>query len=322
MSRARSAAIFSGLALGALASAWGYSRWLVRRGEAYEASELRSPERTLDLDGVGIHYHDEGEGEPVVLLHGMGASMFGFRRNIPALTEKYRVLALDLPGFGYSDRPLDADYSLSGQTKVVRAFMAARNVERAVVLGHSMGGAIAQRLAYSEPEAVSRLILVNSAPANRLRLPPWMAVSRLRPLLGTLGVLTIQMGPWREMVLRNAVWDDRLLTPETLEGYFLPFRVRGTARALAQTLAHRARDENINLSRIGQPALLLWGEGDHWIGVPVAAAMKRHLPDARLMVVREAAHLVLEEQPEASNEAVLSFLAEGERKARRRRRSA
>lgn len=318
MSRARSAAILSGLALGALASAWGYSR-LVRRGEAYEASELRAPGRTLDIDGVGIHYHDEGEGEPVVLLHGMGASMFGFRHNIPALAEKYRVLALDLPGFGYSDRPLDFDYSLTAQAKVVREFMAARGVERAAVLGHSMGGAIAQRLAYSDPAAVSRLILVNSAPANRVIVPAWMALSPLRPLLGTLGMLALQVGPWRETVLRNAVWDDTLLTHETLEGYFRPFRLRGTVRALAQTLADRARDENIDISRIEQPTLLLWGEGDPLIGVPVAAAMKRHLPDARLIVVPQAAHLVLEEQPEASNEALLAFLAEGRQRARRRR---
>ncbi len=320
MSRGRSAAILGSLALGALVSAWGYSRLMLRRGEVYEASDLREPDRTIDVDSVGIHYLDQGQGEPIVLLHGMGASIFGFRHTIPALAERYRVLALDLPGFGYSDRPPDADYSLSGQMRVVREFMARRGVERAALLGHSMGGAIAQRLACTHPEAVSKLMLVNSAPANRVVVPSWVAMSPLRPLLGTLGMLALQMGPWREAVLRHAVWDDTLLTRDTLEGYFRPFQIRGTARALGKMLADRARDADIDIPSIAQPTLLLWGEGDPWIGLPLAEAMRRLLPDARLVVIHQAGHLPLEEQPDAANEALLAFLGEERRAPARRRR--
>jgi pimeloyl-ACP methyl ester carboxylesterase len=125
----------------------------------------------VEVDGVPIHYVEAGQGKAVLLIHGLGASTFSFRHTIPELAQRYRVIALDLKGFGYSARP-QSDYSLTAQAALVRQVMDRLGVERAAVVGHSMGGAVAMRLALGYPERVSRLVLVASATDRELRRLP------------------------------------------------------------------------------------------------------------------------------------------------------
>jgi len=291
----------------AFAGLYAYAWYAVRRFEDLEPESAGAPGTFLDVDGVRLHYVEAGQGEPVVLIHGLGASTFSFRYLIPELAQAYRVIALDLKGFGYSARPAGGDYSQTAQAALVEQAMARLGVERAAVIGHSMGGAVAMRLALLAPARISRLVLVASATDHEMRrgvLPARL----FRPLLPLGALLAWHRRRVRRLWFRTAVHDPAHLTPDVLEGYFRSSRMKGHMRALGALLAHRSRDEPLAPERIQQPALILWGEHDRWLPLARGEELARRIPNARLLPIRTAGHLPLEEQPESCNRAILAFL--------------
>jgi pimeloyl-ACP methyl ester carboxylesterase len=299
-----------GLAAGAAGALWAYPRWLIARSEDRDLAEVARPGQVLHLDGLDIHYLDKGRGPALVLIHGLGGSLYNFRYNIPALARMFRVLALDLKGFGYSARPLGADYSQTAQAHLVADFMDRLDVGRVAVLGHSLGGAIALRLAVLFPQRVARLILVASAPPVRL-VPP-LGDAALGPLLRLGTALVLHQPGLREAVLRSGFYDPSFVTPEMLEEFRRVGRIRGSTEAIVRVLLDSARDEPLDLARIRQPTLLLWGDGDRAVGLRVAHRFQAQLPDTRLQVIERARHMVIEERADESNAVIQSFLQVGE----------
>jgi pimeloyl-ACP methyl ester carboxylesterase len=299
--------LLGGLTAGAVAALWAYPRWLVRRSENLDLADVPKPGNTIALHGVSIHYVDRGQGPPLVLIHGLGGSICNFRYNIPVLSQHLRVVALDLKGFGYSERPATGDYSLTAQARLVGELMDRLGIPRAAVLGHSMGGAIALRLAATWPEKVDRLILVGSAPPGRM-VPRFVASPPLPSLLGLGTALVLHQPRLREIVLRQGFHDPAFLSPEMLEEFRSLSRIRGSTNAIASLLRDAAREEPIDLSRVSQPVLLLWGRHDRWASLRLARWLADQIPDARLKVIERARHMVLEERAEEANEAILSFL--------------
>lgn len=281
---------------------------LIRRREDLDPDAISRPGGMFYLRGVGVHFIDRGEGLPLVLLHGFGGSTYSFRHQLGPLAERFRVFALDLPGFGLSDRPSEADLSLTAQAARVRELLDRLDIARATILGHSMGGTIAMRLAATHPERVERLILAGSpAPDQlpRIRLP-WL----LRACLPLPYALWWTRPDSLRRALRRIVYDASSITDEIVTAYTYPVRLRGTAASLFKMAADIQRDTPIDPSGIAIRSLLLWGEAD--TAVPLATAHRLHatMPDARLEVIPRAGHLVLEEQPELCNERIMRFLNE------------
>ncbi|MFQ5879716.1 MAG: alpha/beta fold hydrolase [Dehalococcoidia bacterium] len=303
----RSLTVGSLAVMGAMGSAWAYTRWLTRRNEQVDPALLARPGDMIYIDGIGIHYMERGHGWPLVLIHGLGGSTYNFRHNIPALAEHFRVLAPDLMGFGFSDRPPDADYSLTSQAQLVRNFMARLGVQQASVLGLSMGGTVAMRLAANFPERVERLVLAASAGGGRL-VPAWAGSFLARPLVEAFVAFALHNRTFREALWRTGSYDPTVLTPEVKEGYYRPGRIRGSARAVAKVMADLAREEPLDLSRIYQPTLLLWGADDRWLRLSLAQQLLQALPNAELQIIDQARHMVLEERAEEANRAAISFL--------------
>ena len=291
----------------AFAGLSAYASYAARRFEDLEPESADVPGTFLDVDGVRLHYVEAGQGEPVVLIHGLNASTFSFRYTIPELAQSYRVVALDLQGFGYSERPAGADYSLTALAEQVARVMERLNIERATVVGHSMGGAVAMRLAIGFPERVARLVLVNSATDRLLRRG--LRLSRLiQPCMPIAALFALQRRAFRRRALRRAVHDPAHVTPEVVEGSFRPRRVKGTLRALGAWLVDRGRDEPLAPERIAQPTLVLWGEHDRLLPLAEGEELARAIPNARLLLVPSSGHLPLEEQPTFCNRALLDFL--------------
>jgi pimeloyl-ACP methyl ester carboxylesterase len=289
---------------------WAYGWWLERTNERLGLSELRDPEQTVAVNGLSLHYLDVGQGPPVLLLHGMGGSLANFPRTIELLSRSRRVVALDLAGFGLSDRPRDADLTPQGQARLVRGLMQALGIEQADVIGHSLGGAIALHLAARYPESVRRLVLVSSAVPGRL-IPWFLRPFWFPPVVRTIVALCLHCGPAREWMWRAGVWSADVLTPELRRAMRLPSLVRGTTDAITRVGLALAREEPLDLSQVRQPVLLLWGAEDRWVDLKSARRLLRTLPDARLEVVPRARHMVLEERPDEAHAAILSFLQQG-----------
>lgn len=311
MARARRPLLIGLLAtVGALTGgAWVVSRRALSRSEDLQLDKVAKPGSVFYVRGTGVHYLEAGTGKPVLLLHGFGGSTFSFRHLIPLLATKFRVIALDLKGFGYSDRPPNADYSETAQAQLVHDFMEQMGIAQAAIVGHSLGGSIALRLAATWPDKVERLVLVACAP-EQSRSP--RAGRVVRPFLPLVAAFTFQNPRIRKRLFRGVVYDTDFITDEVLQGYFLPFRIRGSMRALSKMMVDRAKDAPIPFERITHPVLLLWGADDRWIPPERGKQLQALLPNARFEVIPESGHLVLEGRPEEAGAIILDFLLAAE----------
>ncbi len=283
------------------------ARRAVSKREDIEPETADVPGAFIDIDGRRVHYVEAGAGEPVLLIHGWNGSTFDMRYAIAELAQRYRVIALDLLGYGFSARPADGDYSVGGQADFVRQVMDRIGVPRAAVLGHSMGGAIAMQFALRYPERVERLVLVSSATVREMFRTRNLGLL-VRPLLPLVTFLFLREGVVRRG-LRSAVHDPALLTPEMVEGHFRPLRVSGHMRAASKQLSDRRRDRPFDAREIRQPTLILWGEHDRVVPLSTGLELAEQVPNAQLAIIRGAGHLPLEEQPEECNRLLLAFLA-------------
>ena len=277
--------------------------------------ETAAPSQALDgyvlVAGQRIHFKVQGEGDEVlILLHGFGGNAFSFRHQMGPLSTRRRVYAVDLLGFGYSDRPLDGDYSLAGQARLVAGFMDALKIERAAVAGHSIGGAVALRLALDYPQKVTRLILIDPALGGGGEETGGDFMSRMGG--GLVGQGRDPVEALVRQILLNSYYDDSLVTEEVVEGYARPLRDIPLDELVA-LLAKMARDNPggsavPDAERVRQPVLVVWGAEDEIIPIAGVEDLRRRIPHAQVEIVEAAGHLPMEEKPDIVNDLIRAFL--------------
>jgi len=248
----------------------------------------------------------EGEGDPLLFVHGLLASSAMWKRVLASAGGGRPGIAVDLPGFGGSDRPWPWDYTVEGQAGSLEAFMDARGIPRAVLVGNSLGGAATMLLAARRPDRVTALVLVDSASA---RTPvPWPVAVLRTPVLGELALAlttrtTVKIGLRRRVYARASN-----VTREAVDDAWLPLRLPGTRRAALKAIrTDPSRFLGLE-SRVSVPTLVVWGEEDRMIPVSEGRRLAREIPSARLAVIPEAGHMPQREQPEAFSRAVREFL--------------
>ncbi|MEO8971356.1 MAG: alpha/beta fold hydrolase [Ktedonobacteraceae bacterium] len=222
-----------------------------------------------------------GEGEPLILVHGLSASTLWWRRNIAALAQQYRVYLLDLPGFG-SMRHLYYRFVLDDMADWLLAWMAAMGIPRASLIGHSMGGYICLHVAVRRPEKVRRLVLV--APAG---LP------HKKNIFGYVFPLTLAVHYAAPTFLPILFYDALRTGPLTF--------FSATGNLLRKDL----RNE---LSSIITPTLLVWGANDALVPTTFASVFRQEIPNSRLLLLSKAGHVAMYDQAREFNEAVIAFL--------------
>jgi pimeloyl-ACP methyl ester carboxylesterase len=304
-----------GLALGGA----GLVAWANRRLPQVETRNLDdAPDgQFITVDGVRLHYLDGGTAPPgappVVLLHGFGASTASWRHTFPALAAQTRVLVPDLMGFGYSERIARPEYTLRRHADLVARFLQALGLERAILVGNSMGGAVALQMAIRYPACVAALVVVDAAMGGGETRRPPPAVAALL-FGGPLGPAFIYYTFGNPRFLRRAVAlgyaNPERFTPLVAAGYQAPLQVRGTAAALvAMTISAMDDDLPEAIPQITAPTLIVWGEEDRLIPVRVGEELHRLIPHSRLHRLPGCGHLPQEECPAEFHAALLPFLA-------------
>lgn len=241
------------------------------------------------VGGFTVHSVEYGSGdECIVLIHGLSGSSRWWARNAPELADGYRVVIPDLVGFGRSARPSLGLPGIPAAAQLLAEWMHARDLRRAHVIGHSMGGQVAIHLAAECPERVKRLVLVDAAGIPRAVTP--RALARLAAEASPL---------WR--------WGD----PR-----FLPVIARDAMTAGPLTLLRsisRIMKDDVRplLRRIEAPTLIVWGEYDSLVPLSHARELRESIPGARVAVLRAASHNPMVDRPADFNRLVLRFL-EGE----------
>ena len=279
-------------------------RWLMKSREDTNWEDAARPGRVIGVDGVAVHYVESGSGPPFVMVHGFGGHTYSFRHQIAEFSRDHRCIAIDLMGFGYSGRPVEADYSLESQADLVLHTLDALDVGSFVLAGHSLGGEVAMRVAAKAPERVEKLILVASVPG----IKPWLMprVGFLRPLLRPAARLTA-VSAWNRMFYDPAKLDTAAIRRE----YLKPMRIQGTGNTVWEMWRDVRQDPVVEWKRLTMPALIMWAEKERII--PFHGRAFRHLqkklPQAEVVVIPRTGHLLLEENPEDANEALRRFLA-------------
>jgi pimeloyl-ACP methyl ester carboxylesterase len=265
--------------------------------------------RFAEVGGVRVHYQEKGSGPALVLIHGNNSSAYTWKDVFDALAAEYRVVALDLKGFGFTAKPAGGDYRVEAQAALVVGLMDALKVERAVLVGSSLGGGVALAAAIDYPERVGGLVLVGSAAFTDPRgasLAPsyvnWPYVGAAVAALALTSDGLVRDG------LRKSFHDQSKVTDERVAAYYLPLTTRAGQRAarLVRQQRHMARVEKL-LGRVTQPALLIWGVEDRLIPLADGRRLEAALPDARLVVFEACGHLPQEEMPARFAREVLAF---------------
>jgi pimeloyl-ACP methyl ester carboxylesterase len=262
--------------------------------------------------GTNIRYIDAGQGTPVVFLHGLGASIYAWRKNLAAVESAgFRVIAFDNRGSGSSDKP-PSGYGNADYARLLVAFMDSLGIADAVLVGHSMGGAIAAEVALANPTRVRGLVLIDAAGLG-VRLPKMLRILRSPLILPFAGL----RGRWiTSLILKSTYADPGRVQRSDVDQYYAPVAEGEFGRALRGVLrefrfdALRGRLQGLDI-----PTLVLWGEEDRWIPPVVGMELAGQLPRSAFVPVPDAGHSAQEEAPDAVNRSLIAFLKQGVPKA-------
>jgi pimeloyl-ACP methyl ester carboxylesterase len=276
---------------------------------------------------VYLHYLDyPGEGRKVVLLHGFGSSTFTWEDMVPKLQKKFRddnkpvphVLAVDIKGCGWSDKPRNAKYDPFTLTDEVSAWMEKVGVDNATVVGNSLGGALALVLALDHPEKVGRLVLVDAGGYPPDKKDYIAALFAYVPFPG----FWINLGFNRWMAkwgLRKAFYDPEKVTDARIDAYFDRLRTRGCIESIvAQALS---ADPELFLTYAGripyikQETIIIWGRNDGWIPLKYGCRFNQDIKRSKLFVIPECGHVPQEEKPDEFAQILYHFLVDNPRVA-------
>lgn len=271
-------------------------------------------QKTFDYQGIKINYYEAGQGPPVVLLHGFGACAYTWRYLAPALAGTRRVFALDLKGHGLSDKPRDGRYAVSDQSEMVAAFIRGHNLQDAVLIGNSLGGAVALmayfRLREENSARIQGLVLIASAGYPQ-KLPWFVRLARM-PMLSSLGSKLLSPRFVTGLVLRKCYYNKDKITDEMIDTYAYYGSLPGAAEVVRQTAkqiippdleAMVAQYKNVRI-----PTLIIWGEQDEVVPLESGRNFHRDIPDSQLVILPRCGHLPQEEESLETRRVIQDFL--------------
>lgn len=270
-----------------------------------------APGRFVDVDGVRCFYqHTEGAGDKILLIHGFSDSSYTWKDLAPLLNEKgYDVWAVDMMGFGWSDKPRDADYTAPALMEGVNGFMDAVGLSRAVLAGNSLGGEVSVLLTAAHPDKVDRLILLDAGgyPFD----PPFVIKLTRMPGAATLAPLVFGKYMVRDN-LKQVFYDDSKVTPELVDAYYDRLRTENALYAMSM-LGRKHEQEKCEafvdaVKKVHVPTLIIWGQDDPWIPVNLAERFHKEIPGSELVILNECGHTPQLELPKETAGAMLDFL--------------
>jgi pimeloyl-ACP methyl ester carboxylesterase len=299
----------------------GAVRWGRTAGSPSPAESPDDPGEFVTVEGNVIRLWQQGrahrQADPVVLIPGFAASNWCWRHTVPALSRHRWVVAPDLPGFGLSDKPEGFDYTLAGYARFIVSLMDTMGIQRAVLVGNSMGGGVAIKTALMFPERVARLVLIDSLGYYKRSFK----VYRFVALPGIRGLVMSAAGPRSiKLLLKARVYrDPSAVDDETARRFAAAYRTPNGRKApiwVYRALAPSPTIPPAEIAGVGQPTLIIWGRHDKILPAAHAERFGREIAGARTVIIEEAGHVPHEERPEAVNRLILDFIGPAEARER------
>jgi 2-hydroxy-6-oxo-6-(2'-aminophenyl)hexa-2,4-dienoate hydrolase len=264
--------------------------------------------KTIDVDGIRTSYLEAGSGFPVLFIHGLGGYKENWEANVPVFGERYRAIAIDLPGYGESDKP-DVPYGPEWFAEFVVKFLRALGIERARIVGNSMGGHTAALIAAKYPGVVEKLVLVDPSGVRGKQLAQGALQPEMIEALGPinpgedfirmyLGIIFHKEGDYTERMLKKALADFERGENEV--------RFNAYVKSMRGLLGH---DMTEHYAKIKAPTLVIWGENDALIPFDFASDVTERIPGAKQIAIPECGHCPQIEKPGDFNRVTADFLA-------------
>jgi pimeloyl-ACP methyl ester carboxylesterase len=278
-----------------------------------EVIERFAKGKFVTVDNKKVHYIEKGNGKPIILIHGFLYHTVMWKKNIDALAEKFKVYAIDLWGWGYSERLKETEYSFELYGKQVIGFMDALNIKKATLVGQSLGGGISVYVAAHYPERVDRLILVDPAVIPY----PMTTIGRIYqlPFIGEF----MNAIPGNALMENNikTIWfyDKNKVTEEYTKEVLQPICIKGSYAGAMYILRNVLKEPYVEreanlLAKMNKPTLIIHGREDKAIPLDKSKALNDLWKGSKLVIFEKAGHSPHEEYPERFNKAAVDFLSE------------
>lgn len=263
---------------------------------------------------VKLFYQEEGKGAPLLLIHGFGASTYTWRFVAPELARTHRVIAVDLKGFGQSDKPFDERYSVFDQAELLAQLIVEKDLRDLTLVGHSFGGGIALLLALEAKQRlegrITRLVLLDSI-AYPQNIPVFFRMLDM-PLVSQLGVRMVPPSVQTRVALKIAYLDDSKIDPDEVEIYAAPLKTAAGKHAIIhsarQIMPKDLAEISQRYSTIALPTLILWCDHDRIVPLEVGLKLRRSLPNSTLRLIEDCGHMPQEEQPASTLALIKGFI--------------
>lgn len=260
----------------------------------------------INVDGLDIHYCDEGGGEVILLVHGAFSSLHSFDDWNEILKKQYRVIRLDLPGFGLTGPHPEHPYSIDNYSDFLDAFLEKLNVTSCYLAGSSLGGWLCWEFSLKYPSRVDNLTLIDSAGYNNESNLPIPFIIAKTPVLRNV-FNYVPKAVIRRFV-RQVFQDQSKVTVELVNRYFDLFHREGNKDAFVKLANYNYANNTDALCNIRVPVLIMWGDKDRWIDVSGASLFERDLQNSEVIIYENVGHLPMEEIPRKSAKDLISFL--------------
>lgn len=259
----------------------------------------------VDFEGLKLHYYEKGQGFPIILVHGIGQSFYTWRKNIDELSENHRVIALDLLGYGYSDKP-DIGYSISDHANMILALMDSLKIEKAHIIGFSSGAIFCLDFLIRNSDRVEKLVIIS--PGGLTKNYPFSIRMLASPTFGKFFSGMLNYAGVRN-ILEDTFFDKTFVSKKNVKEYATPLMEPGAKAVLIASIS--AFDDSSvleNLRLIEKDVLIFWGEDDKWHVPEMSEIFHAAIKSSQLITIRNCGHMLHEEKYEKFNEEVIEFL--------------
>lgn len=270
--------------------------------------ELVNPQK-CNLSGITINYFREGQGETVLLVHGITTYSFIWAEISHLLKADFDVIAVDLPGCGASEKSVMVDYSLKHQSELLKEFIDVLNIEKVHFVGHDVGGGIAQIFTVRYPEAVVSSTFINTVAYDFWPVQPIIAMRT--PIIRQLAMATLDMGMFK-LIVQRGVFHKEKVTSELMNYFFKPMQNKAGRKAFLHFAACLDNKNLIEiaglLKKIETPVLIIRGDADVYLGSNISKKLHSEISISKLVIIPEAGHFIQLDEPDKLAHILQQFI--------------
>jgi pimeloyl-ACP methyl ester carboxylesterase len=286
-----------------------FHRRRLMRHYSHDALQIPGPQsKYIAIDGIQLHYVVEGRGPDIFLIHGIGANLYCWRYMIPLLARSFRVWAIDLKGYGLSDKPRKSSYGLDAQARLLVKFLELQGVRQCILVGNSMGGAIAAEMTIQRPELVKELVLINSAHDPKIIGP--LDLRKAKMFIDVLTPLVVNKIVVKQFI-KNLYGIIKEVPDEVVSAYIAPYMSSDDTHHAFVASFEALVDKTLvpRLKALNKRVLLLWGQNDRLVPVRFGKELHLTLSESRFHIHPEAGHHMQEEVPEWIVDKIKEFIS-------------